>query len=110
MATEHKDSEKIDEALALLNEAARDKKEEIGSLLEGKYSDIKNVLKGLEANVEEEARHGMDAARHMRHQAGEALKETAGHVDHAVQKDPWKTLGWGIAGAFLVGYLFGNKD
>ncbi len=97
-------------ALALLNAAARDKKEEIGKLLEGKYADIKGVLKSMEGNAEDHAARGMAAAKDMAHRAGETLKETADHVDHAVHQDPWKTLGWGIAGAFLVGYLCGHKD
>ena len=110
MKAEHKSTEKIDEALALLNEAAHDKKDEIGSLLEDKYTDIKHVLKGVEKKVEQQATHGMAAAKDMSRRAGETLKETAEHVEHAVQHNPWKTLGWGVAGAFLVGYLLGHKD
>jgi ElaB/YqjD/DUF883 family membrane-anchored ribosome-binding protein len=99
-------TKKINEALTLLNEAARDKKEELGSLLEGKYDSLKQAVLHMETKVEEQARRGFSKTCDMAHE----MKEKAERVDQKVHEDPWKTLTWATVGAFVVGFLIGRKD
>lgn len=110
MAKTDESTKKINEALELLNEAAREKKEEIEGMLEGKYSDLKCVLTDIEADAEAEARRRMARAKEMGHDAADSVRRTAGAVDRRVHDDPWKMLGWGVAAAFAVGFLFGRKE
>jgi ElaB/YqjD/DUF883 family membrane-anchored ribosome-binding protein len=99
-------TEKINAALTLLNEAARDKKDELSSLLEGKYDSLKQAVLHLESEVEEKARRGFSKTCEMAHE----VKEKAERVDQKVHEDPWKTLTWTTIGAFVIGFLIGHKD
>ena len=44
MSMEHTSSEKIAEALKLLDEAAKQKKDEVRTLMSDKYAHLKNVI------------------------------------------------------------------
>lgn len=103
-------TQKIDEALSLLNEAAKDKKDEFSGLVKGKYDDLKKVLMDLESDVESQARHGLDKAKDLSHETADRIRRTATKVDDRVHEDPWKTVGWTVVGALVVGFLLGRKD
>lgn len=103
-------TEKINEALALLNEAARDKKDEFGELLGDKYGDLKSAVLGMESELEAKARLGVQKVKSVSHDASENIKQVASAVDQKAHEDPWKTFGWAVAGAFVVGILLGRKD
>lgn len=101
---------KIDEALTLLNEAARDKKQELDSLLTEKYSDLKAAMTDMEVSVEDHAILGAQRLGELKAAAAGHVKETAHAVDSKAHEEPWKTLGWAVAGAFAAGFLLGRKD
>jgi ElaB/YqjD/DUF883 family membrane-anchored ribosome-binding protein len=103
-------TEKINEALALLNEAARDKKDEFGDLLGDKYVDLKQAVLGMESELEAKTRRSVQKVKAVSHDASEHVKHAASAVDQKVHEDPWKTFGWAVAGAFVVGILLGRKD
>ena len=103
-------TEKIHEALALLNEAARDKKNEFKDLLGNKYTDLREVVAGLETDAEQRVRHSMDRAHEVGQDASERVQNTAQRIDRRVHEDPWKTVGWAVVGAFLAGFLVGHKE
>jgi ElaB/YqjD/DUF883 family membrane-anchored ribosome-binding protein len=103
-------TEKINEALTLLNEAARDKKGEFSELLGDKYDDLKQAVLGMESELETKARLGVQKAKAVSHDASEHVKHVASVVDQKAHEDPWKTFGWAVAGAFVVGILLGRKD
>ena len=71
---------KISEALELLNEAAREKKDELKDMFTDKYAHIKEVI-------------AVDA------------QKVAGRV----RKDPWPYLAGTAAVALLLGYLMGKR-
>jgi ElaB/YqjD/DUF883 family membrane-anchored ribosome-binding protein len=82
---------KIAEALELLNEAAREKKDELKDLMANRYSDIReamttNIVKGKEQ-----------------------VMAIAGDVDERVHKDPWVYIAGTAAASLLLGYLMGSK-
>ena len=80
-------NKKFEEALQLLNEAAKEKKEDVVKLLSEKYSHIKDALS-----------EGRD-------KAGEVFEE----VDEKVRKNPWPYIGGVAIGALLLGYILGNQ-
>lgn len=104
------DAQKIDEALALLNEAAKGQKDEISSLISSKYSDLKSSLTDLESKAENRAADGLDRLKELKDAAAGQAKSAAGEVDRRAHEDPWKTFGWTILGALAVGVLIGRKD
>ena len=109
MATKQ-ETQKINEALELLNEAAREKKEDLTKTVSNKYGDLKNALLEMETDLEGKARQSTQRLNELKEAAAERARETARQVDQKAHEDPWKALGWSVAGAFVVGFLLGRKD
>ena len=102
-------TQKINEALTLLNEAALEKKEDVAELLSSKYAALKEVFHGLESEVAKKARHGAEHLGEIKDAAAERVKDTATQVDRKVHEDPWKAMGLSVLGAFAIGFLVGRK-
>lgn len=93
---------KLNEALELLNEAAREKKGEFQEILTNKYSHIRDAM-ALEA---QKARC---LAKDVLADGERKIKETTASVDANVRRDPWPYVAGTAAVALLVGYLMGTK-
>ncbi|WFB36662.1 DUF883 domain-containing protein [Kiritimatiellota bacterium B12222] len=104
------DAQKINEALELLNEAAKGQKDELNSLLSDKYSDLKNSLSGLESTIEDKAGNAAERLRELKASAASQASETASQVDHKVHEEPWKTLGLTVLASLALGVFIGRKD
>mgnify|MGYP001086267237 CR=1 FL=1 len=104
------DAQKINEALELLNEAAKGQKDEIGSLISEKYKDLKGTLSGLESSLEDSAHDSAERLKELREAAAGQAATAASQIDRKVHDDPWKTLGLTVLGALAVGVLIGRKD
>lgn len=110
-ATENqpKTNSKINDALELLNEAAKEKKEEFKGLLTDKYSHIKQAM----AAGAEHGRQVLDKARFVTQDAivkgEEKIKEVVSEADQRVRKDPWPYIAGAAAFSLLLGYLMGSK-
>jgi ElaB/YqjD/DUF883 family membrane-anchored ribosome-binding protein len=89
---------KISEALELLNEAAKEKKDELKGLMSNRYSHIKEAMNS-----------GVDFARETMDQGKERVMAIAGDVDQRVHKDPWVYIAGTAAASLLLGYLMGSK-
>jgi ElaB/YqjD/DUF883 family membrane-anchored ribosome-binding protein len=109
MARQSESTEKIHEALALLNEAAREKKDELGQMLHGKYDALKDTVLSVQSDVVDHAKQGVRKTEDLGAAAAERAKEAAAAIDRKAHDDPWRILGWSVAGAFLVGLLVGRK-
>lgn len=100
---------KITEALELLNEAAKEKKDELKGLFTDKYSHIKHAL---EAGAEQ-GKQIFDKAKHLTQDAivvgKEKIKEFAGEADKKVHENPWPYIAGAAAVSLLVGYVLGSK-
>lgn len=106
---EHGSSWKIDEALQLLDEAAKEKKEEIGHLMTEKYSNIKEVFheatRSYTEVIEETKRNISDAVT----TGEEKLKEMTTDIDKRVHENPWTFLGIAAVAFFLSGYILSGS-
>lgn len=93
---------KLNEALELLNEAAREKKGELQDILTNKYSHIRDAMA-------HEAQKAKSIAQDVLVEGEKKIKETTAKVDANVRKDPWPYVAGTAAVALLVGYLMGSK-
>ena len=89
---------KISEALELLNEAAKQKKDELKGLLSHKYAHIREAMTA-----------GIEDAQDAFVQGKEKAMELAGDVDKRVHKDPWIYIAGAAAASLLLGYFMGSK-
>ena len=104
--------EKIAEALDLINEAAKDKKDEIREMMSEKYHGLKEVLLGSEI------KHSFDSAKKSAAEAAakakdigeEKVKEFATQVDQNVHSSPWQFIGGAALFSLLLGYILGRKN
>ena len=84
-------SSKISEAIEILNEAAKEKADELKGLMGDKCVHIRQaIMSGAE-------------------QGREKVKEIAGNVDKRVHQDPWVYIAGAAAGSLLLGYFLGSK-
>lgn len=104
-----KASSKINDALELLNEAAKEKKDELRGLLTDKYSHIKQAM----ATGAQHGREVIDKAKCLTQDAivkgEEKIKEVVSEADQRVRKDPWPYIAGTAVFSLLLGYLMGSK-
>lgn len=106
-------NEKISEALALLEEAAKEKKVELQSLVSDKYTNLRSTL----ASASTAAAETLSAAQkreianllQAKEVIAEKVKETATAVDDHVHTNPWPYIGGSAVVALLVGYILGHN-
>jgi ElaB/YqjD/DUF883 family membrane-anchored ribosome-binding protein len=95
-------SESLNEALAHLNEASKERREEIRKLVDEKYTDLKHAFGGAaRATGGWVKEQGMEVA--------DTAKLTATTVDKSVRKYPWAYVGGAAATGFLVGLLVSKR-
>ena len=94
-------TEKLNEALAHLNEAAKERREEVQTLLAEKYTDLGAALGGA-------AHASGDWFKEQGREVGDTARLAAGTVDHSVRKHPWYYIGGAAVGALLLGFLLGR--
>ena len=106
-------TEKISEALKLLEDAAREKKSELQNLLKGKYSTLKEALVDKEQDIVDALsvakKRALEAAAHATDISSKRAKEMAAELDDQVHENPWPYIGGVALGALLIGYILGRK-
>ena len=100
---------KISEALELLNEAAKEKKDELKGLLTNRYTHIREAMTAGVDHGKEVLKHTQDLAQEAIVQSKEKVMEIAGEVDKRVHKDPWPYIAGAAAVSLLFGFLLGSK-
>ncbi len=103
-------SEKISEALKLLEEAAKEKKDDIKKMVEEKYLGLRDILSDTALNMAEMKRKAVEAAKKAGEVTWEKSKEAAAVVDENVRKNPWYYIGGVAVSALLLGYILGRKS
>lgn len=96
------EDKRINEALELLNAVARDKKAELRSAIENKYTDLTSVMGVIGDQVKSRAAERFEAGR-------QKVTDAAGELDRSVHRNPWAYIGGTAAAALLVGFLLGRS-
>ena len=100
---------KISEALELLNEAAKEKKDELKGLMANRYSHIREAMNAGVEQGKDVLKHTQDLTEQAIAQGKEKAIEIAGDVDKRVHKDPWVYIAGAAAASLLLGYFMGAK-
>ena len=96
------DDKRINEALDLLNEVAKDKKAELREMIHTKYGDLRSAVGGAAGRVQ----HDVAATYH---HGVEKVKDIAGELDENVHKNPWPYIGGAALGCLILGYIMGRS-
>jgi ElaB/YqjD/DUF883 family membrane-anchored ribosome-binding protein len=95
-------TEKLDEALAHLNEAAKERREELDKLLTEKYTDLKAAFGGA-------AHASADWVKEQGKEVGDTAKLAASAVDRSAHIHPWYYVGGAALGGLLIGLLISGR-
>ncbi len=100
--TEKSDAKRINEALELLNEVAKDKRAELQDLVNDKYDSLKSALGGVAGELQRQARKTYE-------QGKEKVKDLASKSDESVHQNPWPYLGGTAIGFLVLGFFLGRS-
>lgn len=96
------EDKKINDALELLNEAAREKKLELQAAMEHKYTDLSSSFREFTDQVKSRAGEKLRAGK-------QKVVDVATDVDTSVHTHPWAYIGGASAAALMVGFLLGRS-
>jgi ElaB/YqjD/DUF883 family membrane-anchored ribosome-binding protein len=96
------EDKRINEALELLNAAARDKKTELQAAMENKYADLSSVVCAFTDQMKDRATGTYEAGK-------QKVVDVATDIDHSVHKHPWAYIGGAAATALVFGFLLGRS-
>jgi ElaB/YqjD/DUF883 family membrane-anchored ribosome-binding protein len=113
------DRHNIDEALQVLENAARERSQDLQDLIQSKYANIKDVLsiqpetknriREFGERVQENVRHGRDSVNEMMHTGSQRVTDTAGKVNKEVHTHPFQVISGVAVSALLLGFILGTR-
>ncbi|MFO7651551.1 MAG: hypothetical protein R6X13_09470 [bacterium] len=95
-------TEKLDEALSHLNEAAKERRVDLQKLLSEKYTDLGSAFGGA-------ANASANWVKEQGREVGEVSHLAATTVNHSVRKHPWYYVGGAAVGGLLIGLMLGHR-
>ena len=96
------EDKRIDEALELLNAAARDNKTELQAAMENKHTDLSAVVSAFTSQIKNRATEKFVAGK-------QRVVDVATNIDNRVHSSPWAYIGGAAAAAMLCGFLMGRS-
>jgi len=110
---EHTNNENLTEALKLLEEAARQKKDELVATLSDKYTHLRSLILETEGGIGKSltcARHEMlQAVVQAKDASVEKACEITRNLDKSVHQSPWPYIAGAAAVGVLLGYSMGRS-
>ena len=100
--TDRFDDKRINEALDLLNEMAKEKKADLQEMIHTKYGNLRSAVSGAAGKVQHDVAETY-------HHGKEKVKELASEVDESVRKNPWLYIGGTALGCLILGFLMGRS-
>lgn len=102
-------SMKFDEALALLNNAAKEQKGDFVKMLTDKYKDIKEVLVEVGSNEKEIIESVKKAVTENLKEGKEKVSHYTKELDRSVHEHPWAFIAGAAVSAMLLGATCRNS-
>ena len=106
-------SENFAAALKLLEEAAKQKKDELRAVMSDKYTNLRSLILEKEGSLMKSFTVAKDQAIEMTAHAKEAgvekAREIAHDVDKNVHQNPWPYIGGSALVGVLLGYILGRN-
>jgi ElaB/YqjD/DUF883 family membrane-anchored ribosome-binding protein len=96
------EDKRINEALELLNEVARDKKAELQAAMENKYTNLSSVVHAFTDQVKNRAAEKFEAGK-------QKAVDVATDINESVHNNPWAYVGGAVAAGLLLGFLLGRS-
>lgn len=100
---------RIDDALDILNQAAKEKREEFSKILTGKYSHLKGAVLGSVKSQTESFDELRENLEETFKESGEILRETTTTLDRQVRENPWPYLSAAAAAGALLGFILSRS-
>jgi len=101
---------KIEDALKLLEDTAKESKSDLKSILEEKYESVEAAIESiLGVSPKEFFMKAKDRIESAAEESQNYVKQTAKDVDANVHNNPWPYIGGGVAVGLIAGYLVGRK-
>src|SRR5688572_18721076 len=95
---------KIQEALEILNETARNKRQELYDVMGEQYEDIRSAFSDVKSTGRKTLHKARERASNLAGAQSEQIKQAAAQVDHKLRNNPWPILAGVAIGSFIVGY------
>ena len=110
---EHTSNDKISEALKLLEEAAKQKKDELRTVMSDKYTHLRDMFIENESNLMKslinKKDHAIEAVTHAKDVSIEKAREIADDVNKSVHHNPWPYIAGTAAVGLALGYMLGRN-
>lgn len=101
---------KIEEALELLENSAKEYKGEMKSLIADRYKSVESAFENIfGVSPEEIFEETKDKIKSASKQAQKFAKDKADEIDSNVHDNPWTYIGGGILLGGIVGFMLGRK-
>jgi ElaB/YqjD/DUF883 family membrane-anchored ribosome-binding protein len=108
-----KSSESIEAALKLLDEAAKQKKDEVVAAMSDRYTNLRNLIIENEGSLMKSLatakQHAIDATTHVKEAGVDKAREIAHDVDDGIHENPWPYIAGSSLVSVLVGFILGRS-
>jgi ElaB/YqjD/DUF883 family membrane-anchored ribosome-binding protein len=110
---ENTSSESFAAALKLLEEAAKQKKDELRTVLSDKYTNLRSLIMESESSLMKSLTsakdQAFDTAIHAKEVGVEKAREIAHDVDKNVHQNPWPYIAGSAVAGVLLGFILGQN-